>query len=109
MAMESTGVEIKVQPEVLDTKASEVTSAVTDMENILESVLGTVKNTKSYWVGQAGDLHRAAFQEQKGAMELLLKRLKEHPVDLQKIAKTYRDTELIQTNSMDWLSSNLID
>lgn len=109
MAMESTNVEIKVQPEVLDAKALEVSSAVRQMEEILETILRTVKDTKNYWVGEAGDLHREAFQEQKNTMETLLKRLGEHPVDLQKIAKTYRDTEMIQANSMDWLSSNLID
>lgn len=49
------------------------------------------------------------FEEQKDDVETLLKRLKEHPVDLQKIAKTYIDTEQRQTEASSQMSSNLID
>lgn len=109
MAMDGAGVEIKVQPEVLRAKADEVSGAIVQMEQTFESVQSTVERTRYYWIGEAGELHRRMFEEQKDDVEELLKRLKEHPVDLQKIAQTYSDTEQAQTAAASQLSSNLID
>lgn len=109
MAMDGSGVEIKVQPDVLNAKASEVSSSISRMEQLFDTVQSTVARTKYYWIGEAGELHRRMFEEQKDDVETLLKRLKEHPVDLQKIAKTYIDTEQQQTEASSQMSSNLID
>lgn len=109
MAMDGSGVEIKVRPEVLDQKAQEVTAAVTQMEQLFESIQETVNRTQYYWIGEAGNVHRSAFREQKDDIEELLKRLKEHPVDLQKIANTYRTTEDLLARTTSQMSSNLID
>ncbi|MCI8950220.1 MAG: hypothetical protein HFG49_09280 [Lachnospiraceae bacterium] len=109
MAMDGSGVEIKVQPDILNAKAEEVSAAVAQMEQLFDTVQTTVGRTKYYWIGEAGELHRRMFEEQKDDVETLLKRLKEHPVDLQKIAKTYIDTEQQQTEASSQMSSNLID
>ena len=109
MAMDSSGVEIKVQPDVLNAKASDVSTSISQMEQLFDTVQTTVARTKYYWIGAAGELHRKMFEEQKDDVETLLKRLKEHPVDLQKIAKTYIDTEQRQTEASSQMSSNLID
>jgi len=118
MAMDSSGVEIKVQPDVLNAKASDVSTSISQMEQLFDTVQmeqlfdtvqTTVARTKYYWIGEAGELHRKMFEEQKDDVETLLKRLKEHPVDLQKIAKTYIDTEQRQTEASSQMSSNLID
>ena len=109
MAMDSSGVEIKVQPDVLNAKASDVSTSISQMEQLFDTVQTTVARTKYYWIGESGELHRKMFEEQKDDVETLLKRLKEHPVDLQKIAKTYIDTEQRQTEASSQMSSNLID
>lgn len=109
MAMDGLGVEIKVEPDVLDAKAQEVSSAVSQMEQLFNSIQATVDRTQYYWIGEAGNVHRNAFREQKDDIEVILKRLKEHPVDLRKIANTYRTTERDQTNISSQMSSNLID
>ena len=109
MAMDSSGVEIKVQPDVLNAKASDMSTSISQMEQLFDTVQTTVARTKYYWIGEAGELHRKMFEEQKDDVETLLKRLKEHPVDLQKIAKTYIDTEQRQTEASSQMSSNLID
>ncbi|MCC8026246.1 MAG: WXG100 family type VII secretion target [Clostridium sp.] len=109
MAMDSAGVEIKVLPEVLNAKAQEVTAAIGQMERLFESVQRTVDRTRYYWVGEAGELHRNSFKEQQDDINHILERLKEHPVDLQKIAHTYTQTEEQLTQAASQMSSNLIE
>lgn len=109
MAMSGFGVSFRVQPEVLDQKAQEVSSEVERMERMFRAIQSTVSATQHYWIGEAGNAHRKAFQEQKDDIEMILKRLKEHPVDLRMIAGTYRETETRQTDAMYELSNNLID
>ncbi|MDO4329651.1 MAG: WXG100 family type VII secretion target [Lachnospiraceae bacterium] len=109
MAMDSAGVEIRVQPDILNAKAEEVSGAIAQMEQLFESVQATAARTKYYWIGEAGELHRKMFEDQKDDIVQLLQRLKEHPVDLQKIAKTYTETEQQLTEAASLMSSNLID
>lgn len=109
MAMNASGVEIKVQPEVLDAKAQEVTTAIAQMERLFDAALNTVSRTQYYWIGAAGEVHRKAFEDQRDDITAILNRLKEHPVDLQKIANTYRETERALTEAASQLSSDLID
>lgn len=109
MAMDGAGVEIKVLPEVLNAKAQEVTAAISQMERLFDTVQTTVDRTRYYWIGEAGELHRNMFKEQQDEIGNILERLKEHPVDLQKIANTYTQTEAQLTQAASQMSSNLID
>lgn len=109
MAIHSSDVTIKVTPEVLNTKAQEVSAAVSQMERLFDSVQATVERTKFYWVGEAGNLNRKLFQEQKEDVREIISRLKEHPVNLQKIAKTYSGTEDTLTEAASRLPNDLID
>ncbi len=109
MAMDRAGVEIRVQPDILNSKAAEVSAAIAQMEQLFESVQSTAARTRYYWIGEAGELHRKMFEDQKDDIVKLLARLKEHPVDLQKIAQAYVDTEQKLTEAASQMSSNLID
>ena len=102
-------IEIKVTPEVLEKKAQEVTAAVSQMERCFEQVQNLVARTRYYWVGQAGELHRELVTDKKEDMEQIIKRLKDHPDNLRKIAGTYRATESAQAEQSMRMSSNLID
>ena len=51
MAMDSSGVEIKVQPDVLNAKASDVSTSISQMEQLFDTVQTTVARTKYYWIG----------------------------------------------------------
>lgn len=107
--MNGDGVEILVTPEILDEKAEEVKNISDQMEQIFEDIQNKVDRTRSYWVGEAADAHREAFKKQKTTINDILKRLREHPVDLQKIAKTYRGTEQALEEGAMQMSSNLIE
>ena len=45
MAMDSSGVEIKVQPDVLNAKASDVSTSISQMEQLFDTVQTTVART----------------------------------------------------------------
>lgn len=109
MAMYGSGVEILVQPDVLRQTADEVTSCIGQVETLFVSVQTTVGHTRHYWIGEAGDLHRKAFEEQMDDIDQILVRLREHPVDLLKIAGIYDETDTRQAEASSQMSSNLIE
>lgn len=86
-------VQVKVNPAVLYEKAQSVSKSITSMVSYFEQLERIVNRTSYYWIGEAGDLHRNIYQEQKPQIEEMIKRLKEHPADLMAIAQTYDNVE----------------
>jgi WXG100 family type VII secretion target len=90
----SQGVSLKVTPEILTSKSTEVANKVRTMTTHFEELKGLVDKTKGYWLGEAGDQHRQMYEDLVSDIEEILKRLGEHPVDLVTIAQKYSDVEL---------------
>lgn len=107
MEMNSKNIKMNVLPNELDMKAQEATTAIFEMEQLLANVQDTVNRTEYYWNGEAAELNRKVFLEQKEDMEEILTRLKEYPATLRKVANIYRETEE-KPKAVPW-SSNLID
>ena len=107
MEMNSKDIKMNVLPNELDIKAQEAATAIFEMEQLLANVQDTVNRTEYYWNGEAAELNRKVFLEQKEDMEEILTRLKEYPETLRKVANIYRETEE-EPKSAPW-SSNLID
>ncbi len=107
MEMNSKDIKMNVLPNELDMKAQEATTAIFEMEQLLANVQDTVNRTEYYWNGEAAELNRKVFLEQKEDMEEILTRLKEYPATLRKVANIYRETEE-RPKATPW-SSNLID
>lgn len=107
MEMNSKDIKMNVLPNELDMKAQEATTAILEMEQLLANVQDTVNRTEYYWNGEAAELNRKVFLEQKEDMEEILTRLKEYPATLRKVANIYRETEE-KPKAVPW-SSNLID
>ena len=107
MEMNSKDIKMNVLPNELDMKAQEATTAIFEMEQLLANVQDTVNRTEYYWNGEAAELNRKVFLEQKEDMEEILTRLKEYPATLRKVANIYRETEE-RPKAVPW-SSNLID
>lgn len=107
MEMNSKDIKMNVLPNELDMKAQEATTAIFEMEQLLANVQDTVSRTEYYWNGEAAELNRKVFLEQKEDMEEILTRLKEYPATLRKVANIYRETEE-KPKAVPW-SSNLID
>lgn len=107
MEINSKDIKMNVLPNELDMKAQEATTAIFEMEQLLANVQDTVNRTEYYWNGEAAELNRKVFLEQKEDMEEILTRLKEYPATLRKVANIYRETEE-KPKAVPW-SSNLID
>ena len=79
-------VHIKVNSTVLNSKAQSVSNSIRSMANCFEQLETIINRTSYYWIGEAGDMHRKIYKEQRSQVDEMMKRLKEHPSDLLKIA-----------------------
>lgn len=87
------GITLRVTPRQLKDKADEVSKEIKAMEIAFEELARYVSHTSQYWVGEAGDRCRSLYEEDKKEVQEMLRRLKEHPVDLLKMAQVYEDVE----------------
>ena len=87
------GFELKVSPDTLKAKAQEVQGQINAFEKQWNQLSQLVTKTKGYWIGKASDLHQKQYKEYQDDVELVIKRLKEHPVDLMKMAQVYDEHE----------------
>lgn len=86
-------IQLKVTPEQLKAKASEVSAEIKEMQSAFEELASIVSRTSVYWLGEAGDCHRRIFEGNREEVEIMIRRLKEHPADLLQMADLYEKTE----------------
>ena len=101
-------VHIKVNSTVLNSKAQSVSKSIGNMANCFEQLELVINRTSHYWIGEAGDLHRKIYRDQKPQIEEMMKRLKEHPIDLMTIAQTYEATEAAVQSMASELPGDII-
>ena len=99
---------LKVTPEVLVSKADEVIKDVSSIKQAMDTIQQKVEGTKAYWIGEAGDLHRKLYNDQKESIDDMMRRLAEHPRDLKTIASNYMTTEKEVENIANALTDNVI-
>ena len=104
----SGGVTIKADTAALRTASDTLRDRIQKTKTSYDNVLNIVKNTKGYWVGEAGDEHRRIFADQQDDIEQILARLQEHRDDLLQIAGIYEETEPAVTELSEGLNANLI-
>lgn len=101
-------IEVKVSPEVLVTQAEEVRRLAIDMRSRFEVLEDIMERTKGYWIGDAGELHRKLYKEQKDDVAQMLRRLLEHPDDLLMISENYRAAESKNVQTASVLDADII-
>ena len=101
-------IEVKVSPEVLVTQAEEVRRLAIDMRSRFEVLEDIMERTKGYWIGDAGELHRKLYKEQKDDVAQMLRRLLEHPDDLLMISENYREAESKNVQTASVLDADII-
>lgn len=84
---------LKVKPEVLESKASEVEHYIKSLESEFDGIQDVVSKTTGYWTGIAGDKARSEFNSQKEDTQRIIRRFKEHPPELLSMAGIYKETE----------------
>lgn len=87
------GVTLKVAPNVLKTQSGVVLSEVNSLERTWREMESIIKKTKGYWEGEASIQHMEYYNDVKDDVETIIRRLKEHPADLLKMAGIYEDSE----------------
>ena len=102
------GVKLKVTPEQLILKADEVLEDVNTMKTCIDTIQEKVDGTKGYWIGEAGELHRNLYYNQKENIDLIMRRLDEHPKDLKVIAGKYTAVEKEVEGIANALTDNVI-
>lgn len=98
-------VTLKVTPEQLVSKADLVITDVTAIKQAMATIKEKMDATKSYWIGEAGEMHRQLYYDQQENIDDMMKRLDEHPRDLKTIAGNYTTVE----NSVSDLANSLRD
>lgn len=86
-------INLKVKPDELKKKSAEIQKEITDIENDFTKIDEYVTGTKKYWEGEASDVHIKGYNKMKDDFKTIVKRLKEHPKDLETMAGIYEETE----------------
>ena len=87
------GAMLKVEPEKMHEQANVVRDLCREMENNFKTIEDVMNRTSNYWIGEAGDKHRKIYENQKEDIKSMLKRLSEHPDDLDVMSDNYRSAE----------------
>lgn len=74
-------------------QSNEVRALASDMKVKFQRMEDLMNKTRNYWIGEAGDVHRQRYDEQKEDIEIMLRRIFEHPDDLIQISGVYRAME----------------
>lgn len=101
-------VTVRVSTQALKQQADEVSRRITSLTARFAELENAVRNTMRYWIGSAGEMHRSVYEAQKDDVEEMLLRLRDHPVNLLKIAGVYDETEARQAERLQALEENVI-
>lgn len=103
------GINLKVTPAILQSKATEVSNEIGDIERAFRGMESMVKAAKGHWTGDSSEKHEKYFKEIQPDMQEVIKRLKEHPTDLLKMAGLYEKGEKATTDIAGVLPDNVIE
>lgn len=87
------GIILKVAPEELVRMAGDIEKQIADVEKQFMAIETEISRTKGYWEGDASDAHKAQYDALKDDLNQAVKRMKEHPVNLLRMAELYTETE----------------
>lgn len=99
---------LKVTPEELNKAAGEIETQIKDIENQFAGVDTEISRTRSYWEGEASDSHKAQYDALKDEINEAVNRLKNHPVNLLRMAGIYQETETNVTEAAESLPQDVI-
>lgn len=98
-------IHLKVDTNQMKAKANQVSNEVKQIETQWRNLQNVVKASKGYWQGDASNEHQKYLKEVSDDVEKIIRRMKEHPVDLMKMAGIYVAAE----NDAKSLSGKLPD
>lgn len=84
---------LQTDPDLMRQKAIVVQTKINQMKAAFGNLEYAVDRTSIYWFGEAGDVYREAFNEEKENIDTMILRLSEHVRDLQNMAAVYAGVE----------------
>lgn len=102
------GISIKVTPDILQNKATEISNEIGEIERAFSGMESIVNSAKGHWTGDASEMHERYFREIQPDMQEVIKRLKEHPTELLKMAGLYEKGEKATTTISAVLPDDVI-
>lgn len=84
---------IRVNPEVLISKASDIERGLQAIERDLRNINTQITNSKSFWEGDASNAHQERYQRINAEIEKLMPKLTKNPSNLLQMAGIYRSAE----------------
>lgn len=100
--------DFKVTPEELRRQSTAVSSTVTNVRNKFSNLERTIRNTTSFWKGDASDAFRSVYGDFKDEIEEIINRLSEHITDLERMAGVYDQAEVKANELLESLPSDVI-
>lgn len=101
-------IQLKVSPEELKRGAAQIESQIASIEKNWNSICEVAGASRYYWEGEAADYGRKLLEETKQDAQIALKRLKEHPDNLLKMAGVYIEAETMAAELINSLPDNAI-
>ena len=84
---------VRISTERLAQASGDIGRKVNELKAAFEEMTDVVNRTNSYWLGEAGEAHRKAYQQMQPHQEEVLNRLKEQVSDLIQIAGIWETAE----------------
>jgi WXG100 family type VII secretion target len=85
--------ELRVTPEVLESKADDFSDLVRDIQTHFDQIEAIASKSTVYWQGEAGDRDRQGYAAYKDDIAALIARLDHHSTELLAMAGIYREAE----------------
>ena len=100
------GIVLSVKPEELEAEVGNMSRYLNKVKEHFEAISATMKNTGTYWHGEAGDADRIEFETAGRTFESIYARLSKQPDKLLQIAGIYKSTESEITSLNDTLKTD---
>ena len=101
--------QIVVSTEALLSQASTVEGLIKRVSAGFDTMKQKINNTNSYWIGEAGDVHRQKYISQQQTIDEIIRRLTENVTDLRAMAGVYEQAERSAEAEAEALVESVID
>ena len=101
-------INIKVNTQVMETKAKQISNEMKQFERLWRNLQATAEGTKDYWEGDASVKHQKHLKAAAGDVEIVIKRMNKHHIDLLKMAGIYEKTEAKSKQAANSLPADVL-
>lgn len=101
-------IRLKVNTEELRRVSELISKDITVADDSFRDIYSIIDNSISHWEGEAADMARKMFNKKKNDVDTVIKRLKEHPTDLMRMAGIYDVAEKQSIDAGNVLKTDVI-